>query len=201
MALKVPLIVVGTVIVATVCALGWYQSVDDTKNNNKDLVIETVGLDELGVRLESAYRLKSPQHVLLINKSSHHLLACEIVYEFILSTGEIRASRKIVAYTRLLKEKDSIARKALLASEPSIKPNTTTLIGMGSDIDVIPITGALPSLPPSSTVEETFRNPEHYERLVIRLNAIVVEDGRAFGPGAEQFLINLYHEVLQKEQP
>ena len=134
--------------------------------------------------------------MLLINESSHHLLACEIVYEFILSTGEIRASRKIVAYGYLLKATLDIRRK-LLMSSPGIAPHSKMLLGLGVEPDQVRVTNTLPPLGNSRAVV-TLRDTVRIDKLIIRLNAVVLENGQAVGPEATKFLSELNDSILKQ---
>lgn len=186
-----------SLLVLVILLLDWRQQVK-TKNS-PDLVITTVGLDDLRISLEAPYGTKSIHHALIVNDSPHHLLACEIVFEFITRSGETHSNRKVVGYTELLSAEPA-AREALLKSQPGIAPHSRMLVGLGVEPDLVRVSGRLPPLAGKSGLEETGTNLEMYEKLVIRLNAVVMENGQALGPGAAEFLTHL-KTLLKEERP
>jgi hypothetical protein len=166
------------------------------KTEPTNLIITTVGLDDQDIGLEAPYGTKSVRHALIVNNSRHHLIACEILFEFVTRTGEIHVARKVVGYTELLSAEPA-ARQALLRSQPGIAPHSKMLTGIGVEPDLVRVSRGLPPLTGKSSIEEPGANFEIYERLVIRLNAVVIENGQAFGPGASEFLPHL--KTLMKE--
>jgi hypothetical protein len=169
------------------------------KSELPNLVITTVGLDDLHIGLKAPYGTASIHHALIVNDSPHTLLACEIIFEFITRDGEIRSNRKVVGYTELLLAKPA-ARQALIKFQPAIAPHSKMLVGLGVEPDLVRISGTLPPLTTKTSIEETGANLEMYEKLVIRLNAVVIEDGHAFGPGAADFLTHL-KALLGEKKP
>jgi hypothetical protein len=165
--------------------------------HSQDLPITTKGLDEFRVTLEVPYGGKSPHHVLLLNNSKHHIMACEIVFEFGTPKGEIYPARKVIAYSDLLNEQDTSKRKALLKAQPGIPPGTKWLIGMGFDPDLVPIKDNVLPLLDTKQLVESSENSRRFSQLTIRLHAVVFDTGEAVGPGATAFLEHLRTEVLE----
>lgn len=188
--MRIRIVVIGSLLLLSTVILIWTKQVKTDQPTK--LLITTVGLDELHIRLESPYGAKSVNHALIINDSPHHLLACELLFEFITKTGEIHSTRGVVAYTNLLMAETKGARESLLKSQPGIAPHSRMLFAMGADPKPLPASGELPPLPTDvRTVEGEKMNQTIFEKLVIKINAVVIEDGRAFGPGAEKFLAHL----------
>lgn len=166
------------------------------KSSHSTLEIVPIGLDEFGIRLESPYGTQSVHHVLLINDTSHNLIACEILFEFVTQSGETQIARKVVGYKDLLSATPA-KRKALLTSDPGIAPHSKMLIGLGVEPDLLRVSSQLPAVK-NLSVEEKPETLQRYQRLVIKLNAVVLENREAIGPGAVEFLHHL--ETLLKEE-
>jgi hypothetical protein len=188
----------GSVLLLSIVVLIWAKQVKTDRPTN--LQITTVGLDELQIRLESPYGARSINHALIINDSSHHLLACELLFEFTTKTGEINTAQGVVAYTNLLKAKPS-DREALFKLQPGIAAHSKLLFGMGAEPKLLRVSDEVPPLPAEIRTVEN-KNPDLpiFEKLVIRLNAVVIEDGRAFGPGAPKFLDHLNRLLEEVEK-
>ena len=166
-------------------------------NNPPDIKVETIGLDDLGIRLETPYGSKSPRHVLLVNDSQHHLLACDLVFEVTTTDGVVSPARKIVAFSYLLKAAPDV-RKKLMISFPGIAPRSKMLLGLGVEPDQVRITSALPKLE-SSGLAVTLKDSVKIDKLIIRLDAVVLENGDVVGPRATEFLTEL-NDLLLKEK-
>ena len=159
------------------------------KKDQATLEITPVGLDEFGIRLESPYGTRSVHHVLLINNTPHNLIACEILFEFVTHSGETHTARKVVGYTELLSATPA-QRAALLKTQPGIAPHSKMLIGLGVEPDLVRVSGQLPAVS-NPSVEEKPETLQRYQRLVIKLNAAVLENREAIGPGGPEFLHHL----------
>lgn len=174
-----------------------YRSLQVKLQIPSDFEITTVGLDDLGIHLQAPYGTKSVHHALVVNDSSHHLLACEILFDFVTRTGEVQSARRVVGYAQLLSAKPK-EREALFKSQPGIAPHSKMLVGM-EEPDLVPITNKLPPLASEFSIKDE-RGSQNYRKLVIRLNAVVIENGEALGPGAKEFTTHL-QTLLKEEQP
>lgn len=184
------ILIFGLMLFLSLAVFLWTKPVNSDPPIN--LPVTTVGLDDLHIRLKAPYGARSFKHALIVNDSSHHLLACELLFEFTTRTGEIHATQGIVAYASLLAATKPGTRETLLKSQPGIAPHSKLLFGMGMDPKLLLGPAEVPPLPThDSTVEEAEMDWEKFEKLVIRLNAVVIEDGRALGPGADKFLNHL----------
>lgn len=199
MSLKVILLALTSLalgIAGAAAILRWSKPVGIDKPH--DLVITARGLDEFGIRLEVPYKGQSPHHILLLNDSQYHIIACQIVFEFVTPKGEIYPARKVVAYSELLNEKDNTKRKALLKTQPGIAPRTKWMIAMGLDPDLVLINDEVPALPDRQPLVEYSANKERFTQVIIKLDAVVLDTGEAVGPGRAEFLEHLRSEVLKE---
>jgi len=171
-------------------------SLSPSMKKQSTLEITPIGLDEFGIRLESPYGTQSIHHVLLINNTAHNLIACEILFEFVTQSGETQIARKVVGYSDLLSA-TSEQREALLKSDPGIAPHSKMLIGLGVEPDLVRVSGQLPAVK-NLSVEEKPETLQRYQRLIIKLNAVVLENRQAIGPGAAELLRHL--ETLLREE-
>lgn len=192
MAIKI--ILAGLLVISSVIVL---LTMRTTKS--QPFVIETVGLDALDMHLESPYGQNSPYHALIVNRSSHNIIACEVLFELITDDGRVLPGRRIVAYQDLLEATPS-ARKSLLSSHPGIAPHSRMLVGLGVEPELMRVDDKLPALGQTST-EMVSKGSVGIKKLVITLNAVVIESGEALGPKGQEFLVYLKDEVLKEETP
>lgn len=174
------------------------QTTQVKTDNAQDIVIETVGLNELNIQLESPYGALSPHHVLLVNNSPHHLLACEIVFNWISQDGKVYPAKRIIAYGDLL-EANPVTRQNLLKSSLGISPRSKMLVGLGVEPDLVRVTNKLPPVG-KANIDQVLNDSIKFEKLMITLNAVVLETGEAVGPGAQEFLFHLKNSVLQEQR-
>jgi hypothetical protein len=194
---KVIVLAVTSIAVATVAAaaiLNWSKNMRG--QTPSDLLKTTRGLDEFGVTLELPYEGRSVSHVLLVNNSQHHIIACSIVFEYEDGHGELWPAQKVIAYSDLLAEKNISKLRTLLQTQPAIAPRTKWLIGMGVDPDLVMVNNNVPPLPESTQLKERGTSEERFTKLTIKLNAVVFDNGEAVGPGATQFLEHLRSKGL-----
>ena len=197
--MRIRILIFGLLLLLSIVVLIWTKQVKTDRPIN--LLITAVGLDDLHIRLEAPYEARSVNHALIINDSAHHLLACELLFEFTTKTGEIHTRQGVVAYTNLLTALKPGTREMLLKSQPGIAPHSKMLFGMGAEPKLLQASDELPPLPTDvMTAEEKQMNWAIFDKLVIRLNAVVIEDGRAFGPGADKFLDHLDKLIREVKQ-
>jgi hypothetical protein len=166
-------------------------------NTGHEFKIETIGLDGLGILLESPYGKESPYHALIINNSSHHIIACELVYEQFINDGRSFSSRRVIAFGDLLRAPQT-TRNALLESSPGIAPHSKMLVGLGVEPGLAVVVEKLPHV--ENTSEIIFNQSIKIEKLVITLTAVVLENGEAEGPKAQDFATHLKESVLKEPQ-
>lgn len=189
--------VVGVLIAALLALLGWAKYM--SAHESGGVIVTAKGLDELGIRLEVPYGSRSLQHVLLVNDGPHHLLACDIVFEFVTRSGEAFPAHNIVYNPLPLKEEDPERRKAALTQEPGIAPRTKWLIELTGSPGLQRVEGALPP-PTEGGSFETVRESEQYSRVNITVGGAIVETGQAYGPRAQEFLGHVREELLPEER-
>jgi hypothetical protein len=199
MSVKVILLVLISLAIGVLGAVKFVQWSKGMSNEySQNLRITAAGLDQFGITLQIPYDGRSPNHVLLLNNSQHHIIACQLTFEFVTSEGELRPAHKIVAYSDLLQEEDLVKRRILLKRQPAIAPNTEWLIGMGVDPDLVLIKDRIPPLPAAGQVTEYSK--QQFKQLTIKLTAVVFENGEAVGPSSAEFLEHLRTEVLEEEK-
>lgn len=160
--------------------------------------IETVGLDELGIRLEAPYGPASPVHALIVNNSSHTLIACDVVFEFTKNDGTVLPSYKTVIFGDVVSAPPDM-RPSVLKGNPCIAPHSKMLIGLAREPDLVPISNHLPELG-EAMVEATMNSEVNFPKVTIRLNAVMFEDGSIAGPMGEQFREKV-KEALSEDKP
>lgn len=69
---------------------------------------------------------------------------------------------------------------------------------MGVEPDLVLVKDQIPPLPVDSQVIE--HSKERFTHLVIKLNAVVFENGEVIGPSASEFLKHLRTEVLEEKK-
>jgi len=168
-----------------------------TSSGTPNTTITTIGLDNIGIHLEAPYGNRSLHHVLLINDTAEHIIACEVLFESTLSDGKTYTARKVVAFTRLIRAPIS-DRKSLLKSQPAIAPYSKMLIGMAAEPDMVRVTNSVPPLPEGSDANET-GTKFSVQSVTIRLRAVVFTDGHAEGPGPFDFLKHL-QSLMQEDK-
>lgn len=183
------------VAVGLILFFSWHR--DMRSSPPEGISIETVGLDDLNIHLEAPYGSLSPYHALIVNDSAHHLLACDVVFEAVTEDGRVLSSRRVIAYGDLIKA-SSEARQRLLKLQPGIAPHSKMLLGLGVEPDLVRVFGN--QLPPlgDPNVVTILRSSTKIERLIIKLNAVVIESGEALGPTGQTFLTHLQEEVLKE---
>jgi hypothetical protein len=154
-------------------------------NTTKPMKIETVGLDELGIRVEAPYGPRSPNHALIVNNTSHTLIACDVVFEYTKDDGTVLPAHKTIIFGDVVSA-PADQRSAVLKNNPCIAPRSKMLIGLGTETDMVPISDRLPALG-TSAVEATRNDRISFPKLTIKLNAVMLEDGSIVGPLGEQF--------------
>jgi len=158
---------------------------DNVDTNPRKMDIETVGLDKLGIRVEAPYGQASPMHALIVNNSSHTIIACDVVFEYTKDDGTLFPAYKTVIFGSVVSVPPP-KRPALLKNNPCIPPHSKMLLGLGREPDMVLITNRLPELG-NSAVEVT-RNPKvSFPKVTIRLSAVMFEDGNVAGPTGEEF--------------
>lgn len=162
------------------------------------MTIETKGLTELEIDLEAPYGEDSMEHVLLINRGSHYLLACEIEFEVTTNDGRVLSAKKVL-YSFPLLENNSVKRMELLKSEPGIGPNSRWLVGF-DQTGLEQIGSTVPPLK-AATLTKIFPDPKECKQLVITLTGAVIETGEAYGPLANEFLQHMRDDVLKEKTP
>jgi hypothetical protein len=181
------------ILLVAITLVGWTRYIRN--HSTKEMIIETRGLAELEIDLEAPYGTHSLQHVLLINKGPHYILACDILFEATTADDRVFTARKVV-YSYPLFEKDLVKRKALLQSEPGIAPNSKWLIGF-DEIGLQSVSRTLPRLG-SDRWNAILPDPRECKHLRITLNGVVIESGQAFGPLAQEFLRHLEEQILKE---
>lgn len=169
-------------------------------SNSKGITITTKSINELGITLEVPYKTQSLQYVLLTNNGSHHIVACDLLFEATTKGGMVLSTRKVV-YSQPLLEKDLVKRAALITKESVIAPGTKWLISIGGEPGVEPIETSVPPFNKQNIFQEVFPDMENYKQLQVTLNAVVTETGQAFGPNAQAFLDHLNRELLKEDAP
>lgn len=169
-----------------------------TRENSQGFTIETIGLDELDIDLESPYGLESFQHALVVNNSPHNLIACNILFDFTRADGVVKSANKTVLFADLLEASEE-ARKRLLKVSPGIAPHSKMLVGLGVNPDLVRVYVELPPLGKADFIGTPNENAVPFKKLVVRIDAVVLEDGKAVGPGATN-LLKQVQESLAKGQ-
>jgi hypothetical protein len=147
--------------------------------------IETVGLDELGIHLEAPYGPQSPSHALIVNNSSHTLIACNVVFEYVRDDGTLVPATKTVIFGDVVLAPLE-TRSSLLKNNPCIAPHSKMLLGLGREPDMVRISNRLPELG-EAMVEGMPNRWVSFPKLTIRLNAVMFENGSIAGPMGEKF--------------
>lgn len=197
--MRIRILALGLLLLLSTGVLIWTKQVKT--DPPPKLEVTAIGLDDLNIRVEAPYGSRSVNHALIINDSPHHVLACELLFEFITKAGEIHTTQGVVAYANLLTAERADAREKLFKSQLGIAPGSKMLFGMGADPKLLPASGELPPLATDvRTVEAEKMNRAIFEKLVIKLNAVVIEDGKAFGPGADKFLAHLDQLIKEVKQ-
>ncbi|HJT66881.1 MAG TPA: hypothetical protein VJ749_10525 [Pyrinomonadaceae bacterium] len=161
--------------------------------------IAAIGLDDLGIHLQAPYGAKSIHHALIINDGPHSLMAFEVVFEFVSKTGSTDPHPRIVGYAQLLRAKPT-EREALFKKGVGVTPHTKLLVNVGMQgPDMVEVTDTLPPLTDSAVGLDNPEVTERYEKINIRLNAVVLENGEILGPGAKEFN-NYVQKVLREAQ-
>ncbi len=186
------------VLIGCVLAVGAALLLTNTvQTKNKTMQIETVGLDELGIRVEAPYGQASPIHALIVNNSSHTLIACDVVYEFTKSDGTALPANKTVIFGDVVSASVE-KRTSVLKNNPCIAPHSKMLIALGGQPDMVPISGPLPELG-KPVVEAKMNSKVSFPKVTIRLVAVMFEDGNIAGPMGEQFWAKV-KEVLSEDK-
>jgi|ERR1044071_4207816 hypothetical protein len=167
------------------------------ETNTKKMNIETVGLDELGIRLEAPYGQASPIHALIVNNSSHTLIACDVVFEFTKNDGTVLPANKTVIFGDVVSA-SADTRTSVLRNNPCIAPHSKMLLGLGREPDMVRISDRLPQLG-QRVVEATMNKEVSFPKVTIRLNAVMFEDGSIAGPMGEQFRAKI-NEALSEDK-
>lgn len=167
--------------------------------NTEKMKIETVGLDELGIRLEAPYGPASPVHALIVNNSSHTLIACDVVFEFTKNDGTVLPSYKTIIFGDVVSA-PADQRSSLLKNNPCIAPHSKMLIGLGTQPGMVRISDRLPALG-KTLVEATMNNEVSFPKVTIRLNAVMLEDGSIAGPLGEQFREKIKEALSEDKEP
>jgi len=169
----------------------------DTHTRKMD--IETVGLDELGIRVEAPYGQASPMHALIVNNSSHTLIACDVVFEYTKDDGTVFPAYKTVIFGAVVSAPTK-ERPALLKNNPCIPPHSRMLLGLAREPDMVPITNRLPELA-EAAVDVTANPKVSFPKVTIRLNAVMFEDGNVAGPMGEQFRKKVKEALSEDKKP
>jgi len=160
--------------------------------------IAAIGLDDLGIHLQAPYGAKSIHHALIINDGPHSLMAFEVLFEFVSKTGSIDSHPRIVGYAQLLRAKPSEREALFKQGGVGITPHSKFLVNIGMQgPDMVVITDTLPPLTDSAVGLDNAEVTERYEKINIRLNAAVLENGEILGPGAKEF--NGYVQKVLRE--
>jgi hypothetical protein len=157
--------------------------------------IETVGLEELGIRVEAPYGQASPVHALIVNNSSHTLSACDVVFEYTKEDGTVFPAYKTVIFGAVVsaptKERPTLLKKP---------PHSKMLLGLAREPDMVLITNRLPELG-EAAVEVTANPKVSFPKVTIRLNAVMFEDGNVAGPMGEQFRQKINDALAEDKKP
>lgn len=87
------------VLIGCVVAVGGaFLLTNRVETNTQKMKIETVGLAEFGIRVEAPYGPASPMHALIVNNSSHTLIACDVVFEYTKDDGTVLPAYKTVIF-------------------------------------------------------------------------------------------------------
>jgi hypothetical protein len=167
--------------------------------NTKQMNIETVGLDELGIRVEAPYGPASPMHALIVNNSSHSLIACDVVFEFTKDDGTVWPANKTVIFGDVVSAPAG-TRSSALKNNPCIAPHSKMLLGLGREPDMVPISDRLPALG-EAAIEATMNSEVRFPKVTIRLNAVMFEDGSIAGPMGEQFREKVKESLSEDKKP
>ena len=168
-------------------------------NTKRKMNIETVGLDELGIRVEAPYGQASPMHALIVNNSSHTLIACDVVFEYTKDDGTVFPAYKTVIFGAVVSAPTK-ERPALLKNSPCIPPHSRMLLGLAREPDMVPITNRLPEL--GEAALDVTANPKvSFPKVTIRLNAVMFEDGNVAGPMGEQFRKKVNEALSEDKKP
>jgi len=169
-----------------------------TNENAYTAMIAAIGLDDLGIHLQAPYGAKSIHHALIINDGPHSLMAFEVLFEFVSKTGSIDSHPRIVGYAQLLRAKPSEREALFKQGGVGITPHSKFLLNIGMQgPDMVVITDTLPPLTDSAVGLDNAEVTERYEKINIRLNAAVLENGEILGPGAKEF--NGYVQKVLRE--
>ena len=184
----------GTLVVVLLSlAVVWHRQM----KRHVQPTITAIGLDDLGIHLQAPYGTKSIHHALIINDGPHSLMAFEVVYEFVSKTGSTDPHPRIVGYAQLLRAKPT-EREALFKKGVGVTPHTKLLVNIGMQgPDMVEVTDTLPPLTDSAVGVDNPEVTERYEKVNIRLNAVVLENGEILGPGAKEF--NGYVQKVLRE--
>jgi hypothetical protein len=167
------------------------------ETDNKTMKIETVGLDELEIHIEAPYGPASPVHALIVNNSSHTLIACDVVFEFTKNDGMVLPANKTVIFGDVVSAPPD-KRSSVLKNNPCIAPHSKMLLGLGGEPDMVPISNRLPQLG-KGAIEATMNEEVSFTKVTIRLNAVMFEDGSIAGPMGEQFRVKV-NEALSEDK-
>ncbi|HKP38808.1 MAG TPA: hypothetical protein VJT71_18265 [Pyrinomonadaceae bacterium] len=167
------------------------------KQEAAKMTIETKGLPELEIELAAPYGTESMEHVLLINRGPHYLLACDIRFEATSTDGRVLSARKVL-YSYPLFESDPSKRMKLLKLEPGIHPNSRWLIGF-DETGLQPVISTVPPFQ-RATVKDIFPK-SNYKHLVITLSGAMTETGEVYGPLAKEFLEHIEDKIRKENKP
>lgn len=80
--------------------------------------------------MEAPYGPPSPIHALIVNNSSHTIIACEVIFEFTKDDGTLLPANKTVIFGDVVSA-PADTRRSVLKNNPCIAPHSKMLIALG----------------------------------------------------------------------